>query len=115
MSKDETFIMELVKFSTREAISILRENENGDPSLKVVEAIVIKYGVHKEGAWSLYRPIFWYLSRQKVISVDNSGCSLHPGYQNPSEDTLDELVNGVVHSYKDTLNARIEKYHNNKY
>ena len=111
MSKDETCIMELVKFSIRETISNLKENKNRAPSLRAVEDIAIKYGVNKEGAWSLYRPIFWYLSNQKVISVDNSGYNLHPEYQNPSEDTLDELVNGVVNSYKDTLNARIEKYY----
>ncbi len=78
MPKDETCIMELVKFSIRQTISNLKENKNRDPSLKAVEDIVIKYGVNKEGAWSLYLPTFWYLSNQKVISVDNSGCSLHP-------------------------------------
>ena len=53
MPKDETCIMELVKFSIRETISNLKENKNRDPSLKAVEDIVIKYGVNKEGAWSL--------------------------------------------------------------
>ena len=110
MQIDETFILQFVIFSLGETISHSQRDKNGDPSLKTAEAIVLKYDVTREGAWSLYRPIFWYLSDQKIITVDGSGWSLHSEYQNPSEDTLKQLAGDIVHRYKDTLEARLEKY-----
>jgi hypothetical protein len=48
MSKDETLMKELVEFSIGETIGNLKEDQNNDPSLKVVEAIVEKYGISKD-------------------------------------------------------------------
>jgi len=111
MAKDENFMMEFICFSVKETISNSKKNKNDDPSFKVIEDIMKKYGVNKEGAWSLYRPIFWYLSDQNVIRFENSSWNLHPEYQNTSEDMLNKLVNGVFNSYKDTLSARVEKHY----
>ena len=113
MAKDEKFMMEFICFSAKETISNLKKNKNDDPSFKVIEDIIKRYNVNKEGAWSLYRPIFWHLSDQNVIRFENSSWNLHPEYQNPSKDMLNKLVNGVLHSYRDTLSARLEKYYDN--
>jgi hypothetical protein len=113
MANDDKVMRDFICFSAKETMSNLQKSQN-DPSFKVIEEIATKYGVNKEGAWSLYRPIFWYLCNQKIISVDNTVWRLHPEYHHCSEDKLDELINGVVYSYHGTLNARLEKYHNNK-
>ena len=105
--------MEFIYFSLKGAISNLEKNQNDDPSYKVIKDIIKKYGVNKEGAWSFYRPIFWYLTEQKIIRFENSSWNLHPEYKNPSGGMLNKLVNGVLHSYRDTLNARVEKYYGN--
>jgi len=88
----------------------LKKNKNNDPTFKVVEDIVVKYNLNKESAWSLYRPIFWYLTEQKIIGFKNSCWYLSPEYQNPSQNMVNKLVDAVLHSYRGTLSARVEKY-----
>ena len=115
MLKDEKFMIEFICFSLKETISNLEENlrlnnHKSDPSLKAIEDIIKKYGIDKESAWSLYKPAFWYLSDKKIISYEGISWKLNPEYQNPSKDILNKLADDVLCSYRDTLDARLEKY-----
>ncbi len=108
MLKDEKFMTKFIYFSVKETISNLEKNKD-DPSLKVIEDIIKKYGIDKESAWSLYRPAFWYLSDKKIVNYDCISWKLNPEYQNPSKNILKKLTNKVLQSYRDTLNARLER------
>lgn len=114
MLKDEKFMMEFICFSVKETISNLEENlrlsnHRSDPSLKAIEDIIKKYGIDKESAWSLYKPVFWHLSDKKIISYDCINWKLNPEYQNPSKSILSRLADEVLKSYRDTLTARLER------
>jgi hypothetical protein len=110
----QKFLAEFIYFAIKEIIDNLK-NTSGNPSFRVIESIMKKYSISREGAWSLYRPVFWYLSDRRIISKSSKleelsfHWNLRPEYQNPSEDMLNELTACILHSYGDTLNARLEK------
>ncbi len=109
MARDEKLMIDFVRLAIETTISSVKTNRKEDPSFSAIRETVAAWGITDESAWSLYRPVFWYLTEQRIVVVGSPGWSLNPEYQSATQDMLNELVKGVLRYYRDTLNARLEK------